>query len=361
MSGRHLSRGPRLSVWPPLAPTIYLRARSSPPFPLDQPACRLFARARHGLWHGLRALGLRPGEAVLAPAYHHGSEIEAIRAAGLRCVFYDLTADLAPDAAQLQRLLAPGVRALHLTHYFGFPQDSRWWRRWCDERGLLLVEDAAQAWLAQRDGEPVGTYGDLAIFCLYKTFGLPDGAAVLCRARVEAPSMKRPIGALGLARRHLAWAAQFWPGGLEGGSGAPYDAAADFALGDPRTPAALSTSVALARLTPLAAEARRQRYRRLAAALRRLIPAPFDVLPAGASPFLLPIQVADKSRLLAALAEHRLHAVDVWAVPHPLLPPAAFPTAQRLRQHLVGLPVHQELRPAHVRRIADLVVAVDTA
>ena len=50
----------RLSAWPPLPPRAHLRRPSEgpPPFPLADPGYRLFARARHAIYHGARALGL---------------------------------------------------------------------------------------------------------------------------------------------------------------------------------------------------------------------------------------------------------------------------------------------------------------
>src|SRR5262249_21946437 len=183
----------RLDVWPPLSPQVYLhRPPARLPFPLAEPACRLFERARHGLWQGMRALGLGPDAEILVPAYHHGSEIEALVRAGLICRFYEGTETLEPDADELETLLDPRVRALYLIHYLGFPQDAPRWRAWCDERGLLLIEDAAQAWLASIDGRPVGSFGDLSIFCLYKTFGLPDGSALLSPAPRAGPPPRRP-------------------------------------------------------------------------------------------------------------------------------------------------------------------------
>src|SRR4051794_34875035 len=107
-----------IAVAPPLPPGAYFRRRRrSLPFPLEEEAHRVFARARHGLFHGLRALGLGSGDEVLAPAYHHGSEIETLRRAGLRCRFYDCDEQLAPRTQDLEALLRPATRALYLTHY----------------------------------------------------------------------------------------------------------------------------------------------------------------------------------------------------------------------------------------------------
>src|SRR5205085_2134635 len=68
----------------PLPPAVWLRAPADRlPYPLEEPRCTLSSRARHGLWNAVRALGLGAGDEVLAPAYHHGSEIEALCRADL--------------------------------------------------------------------------------------------------------------------------------------------------------------------------------------------------------------------------------------------------------------------------------------
>ena len=77
-------RGGALWVLPPLPPDAYIRRPARElPFPLGEPTCRLFERARHGLRHAVDALGLTAGDEVIVPAYHHGSEIEVLERAGL--------------------------------------------------------------------------------------------------------------------------------------------------------------------------------------------------------------------------------------------------------------------------------------
>jgi dTDP-4-amino-4,6-dideoxygalactose transaminase len=355
----------RLDVWPPLPPRVHFRrAARQLPFPLREPGCRLYARARHGLWHGLRALGLATGDEVLVPAYHHGSEVEASVRAGLVPRFYEAREDLAPDPEELERLRGPRTRALHLTHYLGFPQDGARWRAWCDRSGLLLVEDAAQAWLARgEDGRPVGTAGHLAVFCLYKTYGLPDGAAAVCATSLPEPDSAESLGAAATARRHAAWAAERSPAAAAlaarlRGAPRPYDAAADFALGSPSQPASPAARFLLPRVAAEpAAEQRRANYRRLLADLGDRVPAPFDRLPDGASPFALPFEVPDKAAALSRLAAAGVAALDFWSVAHPALPANAYPAAARRRNATLGLPVHHELREEDLARIARAALA----
>src|SRR5262249_49220277 len=128
-------------------------------------------------------------------------------AAGVVCRFYDATESLEPDEAELDGLLTERTRALYVIHYYGFPQDWARWRAWCDDRGLLLLEDAAQAWLATSGGGPVGTAGDLASFCLYQSAGTADGGAVVSRVPVRAPETDGRRGMAPAANLNAAWLA----------------------------------------------------------------------------------------------------------------------------------------------------------
>lgn len=296
------------------------------------------------------------GDAVLAPAYHHGSEIEVLLHLGLECRFYGLTETLEPDEQSLEALLAPHVRALQLVHYLGYPQDGIRWRRWCDERGLVLIEDAAMAWLAETRAGPVGTHGDLSIFCLYKSFGLPDGAALVSRWPPEPGSAASRIEPREIAALHLAWLTQHVPlvplSPSSGGVTEQYDPGLDFAVGDPgRRPAA--TTVALLRriADPAAAARRRANARILLDELSDQVAPPFDRLPDGAAPFALPIRSTDKQSLLERLGRSGVSALDFWSAAHPSLSPERFPEIADRRATTVGLPVHQELALADLERM----------
>ncbi len=352
-------RGVRLSVWPPLAPGVWATPpRETPPFPLGTPGCRLFSRGRDALWHGLQAAPIEPGDAVLAPAYHHGSEIEVLVRRGLECRFYGLTRRLEPDEDQLDALLGPRVRALQLIHYLGYPQDAARWRRWCDERGLLLIEDAAMAWLAELPEGPVGSHGDLAIYCLYKSFGLPDGAALASRAPAHGPREDGPRQLSAVAGLHLAWLAQrcaVAPLPHDARAGDGHVPEEDFALTDADAPPGAATRRLLPRVADRAAAARRRANARvLLDALGEQVPPPFDVVGAGAAPFAFPVRTGDKAALLDRLRRRGIEALDFWSHPHPALP-RRFADAAARRASTVALPVHQELRPGDLDRI---VVAV---
>jgi perosamine synthetase len=345
----------RLSVWPPLSPAVYLRRPARLPFPLSEPTCRLFALGRHALWHGVRALGLQPGDEVLVPAYHHGSEIEALVQAGLICRFFAGNEGLEPVESELEELLRPRTRGLLLIHYLGFPQRAAHWRSWCDERGLLLLEDAAQAWLSHSDDNPVGSTGDLTLFCLYKTFGVPDGAALLCRGEPPRERTRR-LGLFATTRRHGVWLRARLRVNRRPSSAEPTESPEDFVLGVPEAGVSRATRFLLPRLGGAdAAASRRRNYEMLLERLPGRAAPPFAQLPKGASPFVFPLDTGAKEAVLANLRTNGIHAFDFWSVGHPSLDPQAFPAIQRLRARIVGLPVHQELQSHDVERIGSVV------
>src|SRR5207247_2296443 len=119
----------------------------------------------------------------LVPSYHHGNEVRAIRAAGAAMCFYPVGRDLAPDMAALERMATPATRVLFLIHYIGFPQKVEAIARFCRERGIILVEDCALAFLSRAGEQSLGTFGDYSIFCLYKTLPLPNGGVLVANGR----------------------------------------------------------------------------------------------------------------------------------------------------------------------------------
>ena len=220
---------------------------------------------------------------------------------------------------------------------------------------MVLIEDVAQGWPGTVGGRPLGSEGHLSIFCLYKTFGLPDGAALLVEGSSAGVSSRARLGIALLARRHLAWirsrstaVAHALPWTPE----PPDHPDAELALGDPSLGASRTTAFVLPRVfDPDVAKRRRANYSFLLHRLRAWVPAPFDALPDGASPFLFPVRAERKDHLLARLAEANIRAVGLWSFAHPLLPEDRFPGAA-LRRTIVGLPVHQELREEDLERIS---------
>ncbi len=166
------------------------------PFPLAAAHGRsFFYLARNAIYHLVKTLRLGEGETVLVPDYHHGVEVAAIRAAGASVVFYPIDRRLQPDLDVLAKLCKSGPRVLYVIHFLGWPQPMQEIAALCKERGILLIEDCALSLLSTHAGKPLGSLGDYAVFCLYKTLPLPNGGLL-----VENQGAPRQIAAPDLAR-----------------------------------------------------------------------------------------------------------------------------------------------------------------
>jgi perosamine synthetase len=345
-----------LNFLPPVPPSALWQRPRPLPFPFTEERCRTYDYGRHALWHGLRALGLSAGDELLVPAYNCGTEVAAIVALGIVPRFWGGGPELEPAEDEVAGLLGPRTRGLYLIHQLGIGHDAPRWRRWCDERDLLLLEDAAQGWPARFDGRPLGSWGDLALFSPWKSFGLPDCGAVLCDPpAASVPPRGGPPGA-DLAKAFLRWPLQR-VGKLAELKGRRYeyvlDQSAEPAIGDPDRGAHRSSLALLRRLAgPRASELRARNYEWLRARLGERMPKPLR-RPAGEGcPFGFPVGSADKPGLLRHLAARGISGLDFWALPHPAAEDGAFPTVEHLRRSVVVLPVHQELRQGDLDRLA---------
>jgi dTDP-4-amino-4,6-dideoxygalactose transaminase len=295
------------------------------------------------------------------PAFHHGSEVETVRRAGFECRFYDGRDGINPDQEELESLVGEGTRGLYLIHALGRTHDPLRWRRWCDERGLYLLEDAAQAWLSGRDGTPAGSAGDVAIFCFYKVAPMPDAAALRTAAPIALPNpMPRAPGSLRSLARLTRDELSHRTRRLAGLRGRAKDAhrrdevpERDFGAGpNPRRPARASLYLSRRIDGEATAAARRRNYAYLAERLSEFRPAALAGIDSSESPLVFPVETGDKRGLLDHLAGNRIIDGKLWTVPHPSLPAERFPRAAAMRDRLVGLPVHQRLRENDLERIA---------
>ena len=108
------------------------------------------------------ALGLGPGDEVITPSFTFCAAPNALLQVGARPVFVDIedaTLNIAPDAAEAA--ITDRTKAIVVMHYGGHPCDLTAFRKLADDHGLILIEDAAHALHASRDGYRAG--GDTVI------------------------------------------------------------------------------------------------------------------------------------------------------------------------------------------------------
>jgi perosamine synthetase len=101
-------------------------------------------RSGWDLW--LRVQGLRAGDEVLVSAITHPDMVRIIHAHGLRAVPVDVdSGTLAVRPWALEAALTPRTRVVLVAHLFGGRMDLGGLAKFVKDRGLLLVEDCAQA------------------------------------------------------------------------------------------------------------------------------------------------------------------------------------------------------------------------
>src|SRR6185369_9215391 len=127
-----------IPAWPSLNPRYLLRRDKAtpPPYPLNSPGASYFYVARNGIYHLFRKLAFNQNDSVLVPDYHHGNEIYAIRAAGAALTYYPVQRDLTLDLDAVERLCKTRPRALHITHFIGWPQPMAEIDAICRENGV---------------------------------------------------------------------------------------------------------------------------------------------------------------------------------------------------------------------------------
>jgi dTDP-4-amino-4,6-dideoxygalactose transaminase len=113
----------------------------------------------------LELLGVGPGDEVVLPAVSFVGAANAVCARGARPVFCDVDPrTLNPTAAEIESRLTPATKAVIVLHYGGRPGDIARIARLCRERGVRLVEDAANAQASSAGGRACGTFGDIGVW-----------------------------------------------------------------------------------------------------------------------------------------------------------------------------------------------------
>lgn len=377
---------PRAPLLPPLSgSTAFGRRYADLPAVTDLAAVVCYASGAAAIAMALRAAGIGVGHRVLVPAYHCASMIEPVRAVGAEPILYRLTSTLAADMRDLETHRDAAVRALLITHYFGFPQDTPALRAFCDQRGLVLIEDCAHAWFGRFADRPPGAFGDYAVASVRKFFPVPDGGLLVSARRplpasvagvTMAADIKAGIdvleesfgyGRLGalyfllgpvLALKTAVWrAVKAWRQRLASVPAATVGRA--YAYIDPDAVARPMTRTARGLMRLGAAgrivARRRRHYRRIAMALEDLAGARplHPELPESVVPYMFPVLI---DRPEAVFAPLKTMGVPIWR--WDALRDTGCPVADRYGQSLFQLPCHQELRDRELEWMIKSLCAV---
>jgi dTDP-4-amino-4,6-dideoxygalactose transaminase len=295
----------------------------------------------------LRAAGIGRGDEVVLPAHTFIASALAVAHVGAVPILCDVeegTGLIDPDAARA--MVGPRTAAIIGVHLYGQAFDVAGIAAFARPRGLLVLEDAAQAHGARYRQRPVGSLGAAAAFSFYPTKNmgaLGDGGAVCTDDSALAERLRR-LRNLGQAVKgeHVELGYNARLDGLQAGF--------------------LRVKLRHLESWNRARRAHAQRYRELLSGAVRLL------VERRESPcvyHLFPVRVPDRGYVAAELARRGIETGIHYDTPvhrhfawkdQPLRH-GSVERAEDWAAHELSLPMHAHLERREIERVADAVHA----
>ena len=300
------------------------------------------------------ALGLAPGDEVITQANTFNATVNAIVTAGATPVLVDCDpSTYLIDVSQIESAVTPRTRAIVPVHLFGNPTPMDPILTIARRHDLFVVEDAAQAHGATREGARVGSAGHAGCFSFHPSKNLAaagDAGAIVTNDAALAAAIDeiRSLGQRG-QNQHVRT-----------GCNSKLDS--------------LQARVLLAKLPYL--DGWNADRRRIAAAYRaglHDLPITFQAECTETEEanvyHLFQVRTPQRDALLAHLVAHGVDAVVRYPQPIHLQPAfaqqlwraGAFPVAEALANELLCLPIRPDLTAAETAYVCDTVRAFFTA
>ncbi|MDJ0925027.1 MAG: DegT/DnrJ/EryC1/StrS family aminotransferase [Acidimicrobiia bacterium] len=132
----------------------------------------------------LQALDLEPGSEVIVPSFTFAATANAVVLAGAVPVFADIEPEsFCIDPEHAATLVTGRTRAIIAVHLYGHMASMERLAELAAGNDLYLIEDAAQAHGAHRNGLPVGALSDLATYSFYPTKNMTTGEGGMVTSR----------------------------------------------------------------------------------------------------------------------------------------------------------------------------------
>lgn len=144
--------------------------------------CTLVCNGTAALHLALMCMGLKPGDEVIVPGMTFVSPAAVVARMGGVPILADVEETswcIAPEA--IKGLVTDKTKGVIAVDVLGHPADYERLEPVCQELGLFLIEDAAEAHGSTCNGKRVGSFGDVSTFSFFanKTLGCGEGGAVL--------------------------------------------------------------------------------------------------------------------------------------------------------------------------------------
>lgn len=143
----------------------------------------------------LKSLGIGRGDEVITPAFSCIASAETISLTGAKVVFADIDPDFYTiDLNDLKKKISSKTKAVIAVHLYGQAVPITEIKKICEQHGLMLIEDCAQAHLTKEDGKLAGTFGVASAFSFYPTKNLGaygDAGCILTSDDTLAQKIRR--------------------------------------------------------------------------------------------------------------------------------------------------------------------------
>jgi dTDP-4-amino-4,6-dideoxygalactose transaminase len=130
------------------------------------PMCVGVSSGSSAVYLALKAAGVGRGDEVIITPMSWISTLNALRMTGATPLFVDIGDDLNLDPAGIEAVITPRTVAILPVHFTGRLCDMPAVLDVAKRHGLLVIEDASQAFGAGMAGTPAGGFGDLGAFSL---------------------------------------------------------------------------------------------------------------------------------------------------------------------------------------------------
>jgi dTDP-4-amino-4,6-dideoxygalactose transaminase len=321
--------------------------------------------ATAGLHLAAEACGVGPGDEVIVPTLTFTASASVIRYLGAEVVLVDIEESTrCIDLDHAERCLTPRSKAIMPVHFAGFPCDMTKVLAFARHHGLMVIEDAAHAMPARRDGRLIGSWeSDACVFSFYacKPITTGEGGMIVTR-NSEIAARARVMRTHGLNRDAFDRFRKV-------GASWSYDVVAPGFKYNLTDVAAAIGVVQLSRAETLQALRQRaaERYLKTLAGLPLDCPAPAP--PGGLHAWhMFPIRVhhdarANRDELIAGLTAEGigtsvhyrpLHEMTYWKERYHC-EPREFPVASRYFAGAVTLPLFASMTDDEVDRVVAVV------
>ncbi len=296
----------------------------------------------------LRSLGIGPGDEVITVPNSFVASTGCIVMTGAKPVFIDVREDYNMDPQSIKKAITPRTRAILPVHLTGRPADMDPILEIAARHKLPVVEDGAQAVLAEYKGRRVGSFGTVGCFSLHplKTLNACGDGGVLTTQDKKIYERLKVLRNLGLKTRDNC---EVW--------------SAHSRLDT------LQAAILLVKMKYLDRWTRRRRanaafYQKALGKLFQLR-VPNDKTYENAVYHTFVIQAQNRDELKNYLMRNGIETAIHYPIPIHLQKAAAdlgygpgdFPVAERLAQTILSLPVYPELQDSQLNAVAQTIKA----